>query len=47
MQAAFSLSLEAFDIPPPRYLGVVVRDEVRIRVTFDAVSGNAADGDSR
>ena len=47
VQAAFSLSLEAFDIPPPRYLGVGVRDEVRIRVTFDAVSGDAAGGDSR
>ena len=47
VQAAFSLSLDAFDIPPPRYLGVGVRDEVRVRVTFDAVRGNAADGDSR
>ena len=47
VQAAFSLSLEAFDIPPPRYLGVGVRDEVRVRVTFDAVRGGAADGDSR
>ena len=27
MQAAFSLSLEAFDIPPPRYLGMGVRDD--------------------
>ena len=47
VEAAFSLSLEAFDIPPPRYLGVGVRDEVDIRVAFDAVSGDAADGDSR
>ncbi len=47
VQATFSLSLEAFDIPPPRYLGVGVRDEVGIRVTFDAVSGEAADGGSR
>ena len=47
VQATFSLSLEAFDIPPPRYLGVGVRDEVGIRVTFDAVSGDAADGGLR
>ena len=47
VQAAFSLSLDAFDIPPPRYLGVGVRDEVRVRVTFDAVRGDAAHGDSR
>ena len=36
VEAEFSLSLEAFDIPPPRYLGVGVRDEVEITVTFDA-----------
>ena len=47
VQAAFSLSLEAFDIPPPRYLGVGVRDEVVIRVTFDVVSANPSAGDSR
>ena len=34
--AEFPLSLEEFAIPPPRYLGVGVRDEVRITVTFDA-----------
>ena len=44
VQAAFPLSIEAYDIPPPRYLGVGVRDEVNVRVTFDAVGGNAADG---
>ena len=47
VQAGFSLSLEAFDILPPRYLGVGVRDEVVIRVTFDAVSANPSAGDSR
>ena len=47
VQAAFSLSIEAFDIPPPRYLGVGVRDEVNVRVTFDAEGGNAADGGPR
>lgn len=44
VQAAFSLSLKVFDIPPPRYLGVGVRDEVGILVTFDAVSGTSPAG---
>ena len=39
VEAEFSLSLEAFDIPPPRYLGVGVRDEVAITVAFDATGG--------
>lgn len=42
VEATLSLSLEAFDIPPPRYLGVGVRDEVRITVTFDASPSGAA-----
>ena len=37
VEATFPVSLEAFDIPPPRYLGVGVRDEVEITVAFDAV----------
>lgn len=37
VQAAFSLSLEAFDIPPPRYLGIGVRDTVEITIRFDPV----------
>ena len=36
VEAMFSVSLEAFDIPPPRYLGVGVRDNVEVTVTFDA-----------
>lgn len=36
VEAEFSLSLDAFDIPPPRYLGIGVRDTVRITVRFDA-----------
>ena len=36
VEATFSVSLEAFDIPPPRYLGVGVRDTVEITVSFDA-----------
>ena len=40
--ATLRLSLEAFDIPPPRYLGVGVRDEVRITVAFEAAPSGAA-----
>ena len=47
VQAAFSLSLKLFDIPPPRYLGVGVRDEVGILVTFDAVSDTSPSGGPR
>ena len=39
VEATFSLSLEAFDIPPPRYLGVGVRDVVEVTVRFDATGG--------
>ena len=41
VEATLSLSLEAFDIPPPRYLGVGVRDEVRVTVTFEAAPSGA------
>jgi polyisoprenoid-binding protein YceI len=37
VEARFSLSLADFEIPPPRYLGVGVRDRVRVEVTFEAV----------
>ncbi len=36
VEAEFPLSLAEYGIPPPRYLGVGVRDEVRITVTFEA-----------
>jgi len=36
VEAEFRLSLAEFAIPPPRYLGVGVRDEVRITVTFES-----------
>ncbi len=36
VEAEFPLSLAQFAIPPPRYLGVGVRDEVWITVIFDA-----------
>jgi hypothetical protein len=35
--ARFPVSIEAHAIPPPRYLGVGVRDEVRVEVRFVAV----------
>ena len=41
VEAAFSLSLEAFGIPPPRYLGIGVRDVVEITVRFDAAGVEA------
>ena len=47
VQATFSLSLKGFDIPPPRYLGVGVRDKVGILVTFDAVSDTSPSGARR
>ena len=36
VEASLSLSLDAFDIPPPRYLGIGVRDAIEITVRFDA-----------
>jgi len=37
VEATFAILLSAFEIPPPRYLGIGVRDEVRVRVAFTAV----------
>ena len=36
VEAEFSLSLDAFDIPPPRYLGIGVRDSIDVTVRFEA-----------
>ena len=44
VKAEFPLSLAEFAIPPPRYLGVGVRDEVRITVTFDAAVASSPPG---
>ena len=44
VEAGFPLSLAEFAIPPPRYLGVGVRDEVRITVTFDAAVASSPPG---
>ena len=41
VEATLSVSLDAFGIPPPRYLGVGVRDEVRITVAFEAAPAGA------
>ncbi len=40
VEASFLLSLETFDIPPPRYLGVGVRDAIEITVRFEAADSN-------
>ncbi|MXZ71368.1 MAG: YceI family protein [Acidobacteria bacterium] len=44
VEATFSISLEAFDIPPPRYLGVGVRDTVEVTVAFDAAPAETSTG---
>ena len=44
VEAEFPLSLAEYGIPPPRYLGVGVRDEVRITVTFQAAVDPAPGG---
>lgn len=46
VEAEFSLSLDAFDIPPPRYLGIGVRDRIEITVGFDAARDETPDGGS-
>ena len=37
IQARFPVSLPAFEIAKPRYLGVGVKDDVQVSVSFDAV----------
>ena len=39
VEAVFPLSLEAFGVPPPRYLGIGVRDVVEVTVEFGASAG--------
>ena len=36
-RATFPVSLEAFEIQPPRYLGLGVRDRIEVTVAFEAV----------
>jgi polyisoprenoid-binding protein YceI len=40
VRARFPISLAAFGIQPPHYLGVGVRDEVQVQVHFTAVSAS-------
>lgn len=44
VDARFSLSLDAFDIPPPRYLGIGVRDRIEITVELDAARDETSPG---
>ena len=47
VEAELSLSLDAFDIPPPRYLGIGVRDAIEVTVRFDATQDETpSDGGS-
>ena len=47
VEARFSLSLDAFDIPPPRYLGIGVRDAIEVTIRFDAARDEtSSDGGS-
>jgi polyisoprenoid-binding protein YceI len=41
VRARFPISLNAFGIQPPRYLGVGVRDEVQVQVQFTAASAKS------
>jgi polyisoprenoid-binding protein YceI len=43
VRARFPISLAAFGIQPPRYLGVGVQDEVQVQVTFTAVTAPSYD----
>ena len=40
--ARFPLSLDELSIPPPRYLGVGVRDAVEATVAFDAIASQSS-----
>ena len=40
VRARFPISLAAFGIQPPHYLGVGVRDEVQVQVQFTAISAS-------
>lgn len=40
--AKFPVLLPDFSVPKPRYLGVGVKDQVEVNVSFDAIGGGAA-----
>jgi hypothetical protein len=37
VDAEFPLKVSEFEIPKPTYLGVGVRDEIRVKVAFNAL----------
>lgn len=47
VEATFAVSVPDFGVAPPRYLGVGVRDQVQVRVTFTAAAAGAAAGSTR
>jgi polyisoprenoid-binding protein YceI len=47
VEATFPVELPEFGVPKPRYLGVGVKDQVQVRVTFTAASAVTATGSSR
>jgi polyisoprenoid-binding protein YceI len=42
VRARFPISLAAFGIQPPRYLGAGIEDELQVQVTFTAVPPHSA-----
>jgi polyisoprenoid-binding protein YceI len=47
VEAAFPVTLADFGIPKPQYLGVGVKGEVQVKVSFTATPGGANGGGSR
>jgi polyisoprenoid-binding protein YceI len=47
VEATFPVTLPEFGVPKPRYLGVGVKDQVQVRVTFTAASAVTATGSTR
>jgi hypothetical protein len=47
VEAGFPVVLTDHEIAKPRYLGVGVRDQVQVRVRFEAVEGSAGTGSDR
>lgn len=47
VEATFPVVLEDHEIAKPRYLGVGVRDQVQVRVRFEAAGGSAGTGSDR
>jgi hypothetical protein len=47
VEASFPVVLAEHEIAKPRYLGVGVRDQVQVRVRFEAAAGSAGTGSER